>query len=282
MRFAHPRTVSEALRLLHDQPDASIIAGGTDFMVEVNSGHRRPTAIVSLRRVADLDWCQRTADEVILYGGLTYDHIERDAMLAHELPMLVQAARSVGSRQIRNAGTLGGNIGTASPAGDTLPVLAALDATVVVSSQTGTRTVPLREIIVGPKRTSLAPGDVIVAVHVPRTTGRQQFLKVGRRGAMTIAVVSCAVALDDDRRQVRCGLGAVGPVPIRPSEAEAFIAAEIDWDRRSASAAAIDRFGELAAMAAHPITDQRATAEYRRHAAAVIARRALERTLSNG
>jgi CO/xanthine dehydrogenase FAD-binding subunit len=279
MNIVHPRSLPEAVAALHDRPDGQLLAGGTDFMVEVNFGHRRPAAVVGLRRVADLKGYQITPDEVVLRAGLTYREMEHE--LAPELPVLAQAARTVGSPQIRNAGTLGGNLGTASPAGDTLPALAALDARVVLASVAGLRTLALSEFVTGPKRNARRPDEVITEVRVRRARGPQQFLKVGTRNAMVIAIASCALVLDLESRTLRCGLGSVGPVPIRPTQAEAFIASEIDWDRLSARPSAVEQFAELVAAAAQPITDQRGTAEYRRHAVRVIARRALERSLAH-
>jgi CO/xanthine dehydrogenase FAD-binding subunit len=280
VKVAQPRSLDEALAALASMPDAQLLAGGTDFMVEVNFGHRRPTAIVGLRRVQDLKGYAVDDRELVLRAGLTYREMEHERELIQAVPVLAEAARTVGSPQIRNAGTLGGNLGTASPAGDTLPVLAALNATVVLTSSSGERCLSLADFVTGPKRTALRPDEILREVRIPRVRGPQEFLKVGTRTAMVIAVANCALVFDLDERGVRCGLGSVGPVPIRALAAEAFIAAEIDWDRRSASPTAISQFGELVAAAARPITDHRSTAEYRRHAVKVIAGRALERCLA--
>lgn len=277
MSVARPRNLADTFDALEALPGAHLLAGGTDFMVEVNAGHRRPPGVVALRRVAELAGYDLLDGEVVLRAGLTYRELEHE--LRAVVPALADAARTVGSPQIRNAGTLGGNLGTASPAGDTLPVLAALDAQVVLASRAGTRTLPFAAFVTGPKRTALRPGEVIHEVRFRRPRGPQQFLKVGTRNAMVIALASCAVVVDLDAHSVRCTLGAVGPVPIRASEAEEFIAGEIDWDRLAASPAAVRRFGELAAAAARPITDHRGTAAYRRHAIGVIAARALARSL---
>jgi CO/xanthine dehydrogenase FAD-binding subunit len=280
VKVARPRSLDEALAALAARPQAQLLAGGTDFMVEVNFGHRRPASIVGLRRVKDLQGYASDPRELILRAGLTYREMEHEPELSQELPVLAEAARTIGSPQIRNAGTLGGNLGTASPAGDTLPALAALNATVVVASPSGERSLSLADFVTGPKRTALRPGEIITAVRIPRVRGPQEFLKVGTRNAMVIAVASCAVVLDLEARAVRCGLGSVGPVPIRAVAAEAFIGGEIDWDRHVVSRAAVNRFAELVASAARPITDHRSTADYRRHAVKVIAGRALERCLA--
>jgi xanthine dehydrogenase iron-sulfur cluster and FAD-binding subunit A len=278
MKFAHPRNLASVFDALGAMPDAQLLAGGTDFVVEVNFGHRRPSSVVALRRVEELRGYDFTDGQAELRAGLTFTEIE--TQLAAEFPALAAAARTVGSPQMRNAGTIGGNLGTASPAGDSLPVLAALDAQIVLASQAGERTLPLTEFVTGVKRTALLPGEVIRAVRVPRLAGPQQFLKVGTRNAMVISIVCGALVLDTAGRTVRLGLGAVSPTPLRASQAEAFIAGEIDWDGPRAPAAAIERFGELAAAAARPITDHRSTASYRRHAVKVIATRALQRSLA--
>jgi CO/xanthine dehydrogenase FAD-binding subunit len=278
MKVAHPRTLDEALEALQRMPDAQLLAGGTDFVVEVNFGHRRPPAVVALRRVAELQGWRREDGELVLGAGLTFTEIE--IQLAGELPALAAAARTVGSPQMRNAGTIGGNLGTASPAGDCLPVLAAMDARVLLASRHGERSLSLPEFVTGVKRTALRQGEIIREVRVPRLRGPQQFLKVGTRNAMVISIACAALVVDLDGHTVRCGLGSVAPTPVRAAEAEAFIAGQIDWDGPHAPAAAVAHFGELAAAAARPITDHRSTADYRRRAVQVITTRALKRSLA--
>jgi CO/xanthine dehydrogenase FAD-binding subunit len=278
MLVARPTSLSGVFDALDELPGAHLLAGGTDLMVEVNFGHRRPPAVVALRRVEELRGYEVRDDEVVLRSGVTWTEVEHD--LAEVLPGLAAAARTVGSPQMRNAGTVGGNIGTASPAGDGLPVLAALDATVVLARRDGERRLPLAEVITGVKKTAIEPGEVIREVRVPRLDGPQQFLKVGTRNAMVISIVVCGLAVDRAGRSVRLGLGSVAPRPVRATAAEAFIADAIDWDRLTAPADAVERFGELAREAADPISDQRGTAEFRRHAVGVVATRALRRSLS--
>jgi CO/xanthine dehydrogenase FAD-binding subunit len=277
MGVVRPRSLDEVLDALSSAPDAHLLAGGTDFMVEVNFGRRRPPHVVALRRVGQLQgW---TADEhgFDLGALVTYRQIELE--LAGELPGFAAAARTVGSPQIRNAGTVGGNIGTASPAGDALPLLTALDAQVVCAGPEGERVVALTDFITGPKQNDRRPGEVITRVRFDRVRGPQHFLKVGPRNAMVISVACVALVLDVDRRAVRVGLGSAGPRPLRPTEAEQFAATEIDWDSGDISPDATERFGRMVAAAAAPITDHRGTEEYRRHAVAVLARRALRRGL---
>jgi CO/xanthine dehydrogenase FAD-binding subunit len=278
MLVARPTSLSGVFDALDELPGAHLLAGGTDLMVEVNFGHRRPPAVVALRRVEELRGYEVRDDEVVLRSGVTWTEVEHD--LAGVLPGLAAAARTVGSPQMRNAGTVGGNIGTASPAGDGLPVLAALDATVVLARRDGERRLPLAEVITGVKKTAIEPGEVIREIRVPRLDGPQQFLKVGTRNAMVISIVVCGLAVDRAGRSVRLGLGSVAPRPLRATAAEAFIADAIDWDRLTAPADAVERFGELAREAADPISDQRGTAEFRRHAVGVVATRALRRSLA--
>jgi CO/xanthine dehydrogenase FAD-binding subunit len=273
-----PTSLDDVVAELVAHPDSQVLAGGTDFMVEVNHGSRRPPRVVSLRKVDELKTWHRDGDTVVIGAGVTYAELQA-AELATLAPCLAQAARTVGSPQIRNAGTIGGNLATASPAGDTLPPMAALEARVEIVGPEGRRITTLADHIVGPKRTSMTPGEVIVAAHVPIVRGPQEYLKVGTRNAMVISVAGVAVVIDIDRQAVRCALGSVGPVPIRATEAERQIATAIDWTDLSVTGDAAAEFGQLTASAAMPIDDHRSTADYRRHAIGVCARRALERCL---
>jgi len=278
MHILQPLHLPEALDAAAEAPDAVPLAGGTDLMVEINFDMRRPEAIMDLTRVGELAAWSRDNGSIRLGAGVTYSAVI--AELAAELPGLAIASRTVGSPQIRNRGTVGGNLGTASPAGDALPVLLALDAHVEVASNAGTRMLTLDEFIVGPKKNALRPGELITAVEIPAARGPQQFSKIGTRNAMVIAVASFAVALDALTRRVGTGIGSAGPRPLRATEAESFLAEHlIDnnlWDSRDPiGEASLRRFGELAGRAASPIDDVRGTAAYRRHAVSVMAGRTL-------
>ena len=254
-----------------------MLAGGTDLMVEVNHGRRHLVDVVTLDQIPELSHWERNGDVFRLGSGLTYTALA-GPLLADFLPGLAQAARTVGSPQIRNSGTLGGNLATASPAGDTIPVLAALNAVVELRSTDGHREVPVTDFITGVKNNDLRPGELIEAIRVPVVDGPQEFLKVGTRNAMVISVVSLAMVVDLSAHQVRVGLGAVSPVPERATEAEEFINGLIDWDGQVLpEAATVDRFADLVVTAASPIDDHRGSAAYRRHALGVLARRALIR-----
>jgi CO/xanthine dehydrogenase FAD-binding subunit len=279
MTATAPRDLAELLDTLAESPETQLLAGGTDFMVEVNFGRRDPRAVVALRRVGELHGWERDGDVVTLRAGLTFTEMEREP-IASLVPALAQAARTVGSPQIRNAGTLGGNLGTASPAGDALPVLAALDAVIVLADRTGTRRVPFAEFITGPKQNVCGPGEVIVAAEVAPARGPQEFVKVGTRNAMVISVASVALVVDNAAQTVACALGSVGPTIVRATDAERWIASRVDWERETVVEPG-DRatFAAMVAEAARPIDDHRSTAAYRRRAIEVCAGRALERAL---
>jgi len=277
-----PTRLDDAVAALAADPSLTVLAGGTDLMVALNYGQRRPAGVLSLRRVPELhDWHvegEGPDAHVVLGAATTYTTL-LDPALAALVPALAQASRTVGSPQIRNTGTIGGNLGTASPAGDTLPVLVALDATVELASAAGRRTLLVADFVTGPKRTALAPGELVAAVRVPVARGPQEFLKIGVRNAMVIAVATCALVLDLDRRRLACALGAVGPGPIRDHDAERWATTRLDWAARPVLEPRLaEGFARRMADASRPIDDHRATAAYRRHAVEVLARRALERT----
>ena len=274
MEFFQPSTWREALEMKSAHPEAAPIAGGTDVMVELNLDHNRPPAFIDLTRISELtEWGMD--DGLLRIGaGVTYTRLVDE--LAGRLPGLAIASRTVGSPQIRNRGTVGGNLGTASPAGDAHPPLLASDAHVELASTAGVRRVPVREFFTGPKRNAMNKDELIAAFLVAPAPGPQQFAKVGTRNAMVIAVCSFALAVDPARRTVGTGIGSAGPTPLRAAEAEQFIQGELDWEnRKTPSEATLQRFGELVAAAAKPIDDVRGTAAYRRHALAVMARRCL-------
>ncbi|SCL34379.1 CO or xanthine dehydrogenase, FAD-binding subunit [Micromonospora rhizosphaerae] len=274
MDFLQPASWSEALAAKAAHPDAMPIAGGTDVMVELNFDRRRPPGLLDLTRVGALTEWGYDGDLLRVGAGVTYRRIIDE--LGGVLPGLAMAARTVGSPQIRNRGTVGGNLGSASPAGDAHPPLLATDARVEVASVRGTRTVPVDEFFTEPKRSVLAPDELISAFLVAPAAGPQQFAKIGTRNAMVIAVCSFAVALHPDTRRVGTGIGSAAPTPLRAHQAEELLAAELPWRSRGPLPVPLARrFGELVAAAAAPIDDVRGTAAYRRHALAVLARRTL-------
>lgn len=268
-----PTTLDEATRLLAENPDARLLAGGTDTMVEVNFNRFRPNDIIGLRSVSELRAVSFADDAVFIGAGVPWSTIET-GRIAESLPALAAAARTVGSPQIRAAGTIGGNLGTCSPAGDGLPVLAALDADIHLRSLRGTRSVPFREFMTGVKRNSRMNDEIIEAVRIPLTSGFQDYSKVGVRNAMVISVAGLCFVHDRHSRSIRVALGAVGPTIIRATDAEQWIAERTDLSNRPSNDEALaDGFAERVAASARPITDHRSTADYRRHAIRVLARR---------
>ena len=270
------RRLDEALAALGD--GVTVLAGGTDLLVDLNFGRRRATNVVAIDRIAEL----RTVDtgrRIRVGASTTYARLVADYGLSSTA--LREAARTVGSPQIRSAGTIGGNLATSSPAGDTLPVLAALDASVVLRSSSGERRIAFGEFMTGPKRNVMRPDELVVAAEWNDAGPAQTFIKVGTRNAMVIAVASLALVIDRVRRRVGIALGSCGPTIIRASDAERFVAGLVDeagWDRplHPSDAARVEA-GRLVAAAARPIDDVRGTAAYRRHVLGVIAGRALAR-----
>ena len=271
------RHVDDVLENLSSVKDATLLAGGTDLLVEINFGRIRPAHIVAIDRVDELKDFSRNG-HVRMGALVTYTRMVEDESGSVALQ---EAARPIGSPQIRNVATIGGNLGTCSPAGDSLPVLAALEATVVLRSKKGERRVPFAQFMTGPKKSVRRPDELIVAAEWDEAGPAQTFMKVGTRNAMVIAVAGLALVVDRARRRVGVGLGSCGPTIIRATEAERFAAGlleEAGWDRPGRpSDAAAKEFGRLAAGAAKPIDDVRGTAAYRRHVLAVMAARAIAR-----
>jgi len=274
--FLQPTTWTEALAAKAAYPDAMPIAGGTDVMVEINFDRHRPPAFLDLTRVSELTEWGSEGGMLRIGAGVTYARVIGE--LGDRIPGLAMASRTVGSPQIRNRGTVGGNLGSASPAGDAHPPLLASRAIVELASVGGTRRLPLHEFFVGPKRNAMRKDELIAAFLIEPAQGPQQFSKVGTRNAMVIAVCSFGLAIEPERRRVGTGIGSAAPTPVTAPEAEKFIQGVLDehdlWrTRASVSEAALARFGELVAATARPIDDVRGTAAYRRHALAVMARR---------
>jgi CO/xanthine dehydrogenase FAD-binding subunit len=255
-----PRSLDEALELKAEHPDALPIQGGTDVMVAFNFDRARPETVLNLNEVAELRGWSREDGEVRLGAGLTYAKA-MEGEPASLLPALAEASRTVGSPQIRNRGTIGGNLGTASPAGDALPPLLVEGAEVECVSVRGSRRVPLGDFITGVKRTALAEDELIAAVWLRPSEAPQTFMKIGPRNAMVIAVCSLALSAGDE---LRASFGSASPRPV-------LVTAPLDE---------ADTFAERVAAAASPIDDVRGSAAYRRHALRVLTERALARTLS--
>jgi CO/xanthine dehydrogenase FAD-binding subunit len=260
MEVLTPRTLAEAVDLRAEHPGALPIQGGTDVMVAFNFDRSRPEVVLNLNEVAALRGWSREDGGVRLAAGLTYTEA-MEGELVTLLPALAEASRTVGSPQIRNRGTIGGNLGTASPAGDALPPLVVEGAEVECMSVRGARRVPLVEFVTGVKRSVLADDELIVAVWVEPSGAPQTFMKIGPRNAMVIAVCSLALSAGDE---LRASFGSASPRPV-------LVAAAL---------AEADTFAERVVEAASPIDDVRGSAAYRRHALRVLTERALARTLA--
>jgi CO/xanthine dehydrogenase FAD-binding subunit len=278
VEFLQPASWAEALAAKAAHPEALPIAGGTDVMVELNFDARRPDALLDLNRVAELaEWAPDNG-RIRLGAGVSYTRVIDE--LGGQLPGLAMASRTVGSPQIRNRGTVGGNLGAASPAGDSHPPLLATGAEIELASVRGTRVIPAAEFYTGVKKNALAPDELIAAILIPPAAGPQQFSKIGTRNAMVIAVTSFSLSLDPGRGTVGTGIGSAAPTPIRAEQAERFLAGALAeaglWQSRAALPdAVIGEFGDRVKAAAAPIDDVRGTSAYRRHALAVMARRTL-------
>src|SRR5258708_5282159 len=232
------------------RPDALPIAGGTDVMVEINFDRQRPPAFLDLTRVAELSRWDPEDGVLRIGAGVTYTRLIDE--LGDRIPGLAMASRTVGSPQIRNRGTVGGNLGSASPAGDAHPALLASRAIVELASVGGTRRVPVHEFFVAPNSNPLRHTHLIAAFLIEPAQGPQQFSKVGTRNAMVIAVCSFGLALEPERRRVGTGIGSAAPTPVAAPEAETFMLSVLDehdlWQKRArVPEAALARFGELGA-----------------------------------
>ena len=272
------KELNTALAALREHHDARLIQGGTDLMVEINFNHVKPTTMISLRDVASLRTILRDQPGTLSIGsGVPYSVIEGEPVLS-EIPALAQAARTVGSPQIRAAGSLGGNLGTCSPAGDTLPVMFALDAMIHLNTLDSTRVVSIHDFMTGVKRSVRQQDEIITSIDFPIINGWQGYSKVGVRNAMVISVASACLVADHENSDVRIALGSVGPTIIRCREAEAWLKTSQDLSAgQSISLDVANEFGRRAAGESSPIDDHRSTAQYRRHAISVLASRLLRK-----
>ena len=272
------KELTTALEALREHADARLIQGGTDLMVEINFNHVKPTTMVSLRDVEELRMIRtNTAGIMTIGSGVPYSVIEGEPVLS-AIPALAQAARTVGSPQIRAAGSLGGNLGTCSPAGDTLPVMFALDAMIHLKTLDSSRIVSIHDFMTGVKRSVRKHDEIITAIDFPIVRGWQGYSKVGVRNAMVISVASACLVADHENANVRIALGSVGPTIIRCRDSEAWLKSTQDLSAgQSISIDVANEFGRRAAAESSPIDDHRSTAQYRRHAISVLASRLLRK-----
>ena len=272
------KELTTALTALREHGDARLIQGGTDLMVEINFNHVKPTTMISLRDIKSLRMIRTDTPGIMSIGsGVPYSVIEGEPVLT-AVPALAQAARTVGSPQIRAAGSLGGNLGTCSPAGDTLPVMFALDASIHLSTIDSSRVVSIHDFMTGVKRSVRQHDEIITAIDFPIINGWQGYSKVGVRNAMVISVASACLVADHENADVRIALGSVGPTIIRCRAAESWLKTTLDLSTRSTiSLDVANEFGRRAAEESSPIDDHRSTAQYRRHAISVLASRLLRK-----
>jgi CO/xanthine dehydrogenase FAD-binding subunit len=274
-----PRRLFDAYELLasgHAAGAAPVpVAGGTDLMVQITGELREPPArMLDLSRIEELRGIALDRGALVLGARTTYTEIRRSTLCREHLPALVECAATIGAAQIQNRGTLGGNLANASPAGDTLPIFLATDATILVGGQRGERRIRAGEFFTGYRQTALAPDELILHVEIPLPTGRQvRFRKVGTRRAQAISKVVMAVAWRDPRGSgwvdVRVALGSVAPTPIRAPATEAVL------EGATPTPEVADRAAETLAGELAPIDDVRSTADYRRTVAARVLHRLL-------
>jgi xanthine dehydrogenase iron-sulfur cluster and FAD-binding subunit A len=277
-----PGTIDETLELLaRHGKEARVVAGGTDLIIEMERGMCSPTTIVDISRTPDLDRIVSGEDGLIYLGPMvTHNQVVGSALCVEKAYPLAQACWQVGAPQIRNRGTVAGNLITASPANDTITPLWALDAKVTLLSTRGKRTLPLEEFFLGVRQTALADDELLASISFPALAANERgvFLKLGLRRALTISVVNVAVVLafEGDRvSRARIALGSVAPTIVRAPEAEAaLVGRELDYQ-------VIEEAGRLAAVASRPIDDIRGSAGYRREMVRVLTVRAL-RALREG
>ncbi len=260
-RLLEPRSLADALRMLRDEGPLTPMAGCTDLYVALNFGTLAATRFLNLWRLDALRAIEARGDRLSIGALATYTDLIRSPIVRRRLPMLVAAAREVGGVQIQNRGTIGGNVANASPAGDTLPVLAVAEAVVVLESAAGARRVPFVSFYTGYRRSVMRPDELIVGFDIPAVAGRQYFRKVGTRAAQAISKVVMA-AVGGERPRV--ALGSVAPTVVRLPKTEAILA-------RGGPIALAQR---MLAEEITPIDDVRSTAEYRRRVAANLLARA--------
>ena len=250
-----PRSLADALKLLRDEGPLVPMAGCTDLYVSLNFGTLKEARFLNLWRLSALRTIEMRGDRLSIGALATHTDLIRSPLVRRRVPMLASAAREVGGAQIQNRGTIGGNVANASPAGDTLPVLAAAEATVVLRSAAETRRLPFTQFYTGYRQTVRRPDELIVAFEIPAIRGRQCFRKVGTRAAQAISKVVVAAVVSD---RPRIALGSVAPTVVRATRTEAALAA----------GASIEQAQETLVAEIAPIDDTRSTAEYRRRVAA--------------
>lgn len=274
LRLETPRSLAEASRILKET-GGKVIAGGTDVIPQMRDGRFEANTLIDLSRLPDLDTIKEEGDFIVIGALANYTSIRQSQLLQETVPMLLEVAGLVGGLQTQNRGTIGGNVVNASPAGDTLPPLLALNAEVVLNNSDGERTIPLSDFLQGPGQTAIAPHELLSEIRFqkPPAGTKSTFLRLGNRRGMVISIVSAAtmLLLDGGNKieEVRIALGAVAPIPIRCPEAEALLQGQVLTE------ALIEQAAEMTVKAGSPIDDVRGTATYRQHGIKVLVRRGL-------
>jgi aerobic carbon-monoxide dehydrogenase medium subunit len=278
--LALPRNVDEVLRVLSERgPDAKLLAGGTDLLPQMKNGVLKPACVVDLSGVERVRALQADARGLRVGAAVSARALERDATTQRTYTSLAESGALVGSVQVRNLATLGGNLCNAAPSADMAPPLLALDAEAVIAGPKGERRIPIADFFTGVRRTVLAPDELLLELVVPAPGARSggQYLRHTPRRELDIAVVGVASQLtlsDGVCSKARIALAAVAPVPLRARAAEQAL------EGKPVTAEAIERAAELAVGVAKPISDQRGSADYRRHLVRVLTRRTLRTALT--
>ncbi len=272
--YVRARSVDETCRLLAESDDASVLAGGTDLLVEIRNGLRSPKLLIDVKSIDELQRLDVDGPERVIGATVPLNRLAEHRSIRDALPALADAALSIGTYQLRNRATLAGNLCNASPAADSAPVLLSLDATLSVAGTAGRRTVPISELFTGVKRTCLAPGEIVTDVRIPATEGetRTAFLKQRRIRGHDLAVVNVAGAYAPDTGTLKVAVGSCAPTPVLLDPIDASGAVD----------AVAGRAIELAEAAVSPISDVRASAAYRRAVLPVLLRRLVDRLLDGG
>ena len=274
--FYEPTTLAEASRLFAEE-HAQLLAGGTDLVIGMKALTETPQCVISLQKIPGLAGITTEADNSISIGAMTkVREVELSGDIQQHHTALAEGASEIGSIQIRNLATIGGNIAHASPAADTVAGLLVADAQVDIAGADGERTVPIDELFTGPGQTVLAPGEIITRFRLPSPTSGSHYIKHKIREVMDLAFIGVAAALNLDNGTItdaRIGLAAVAPTPIRATEAENLL------NGNAPTAELLEQAGEAAAAAASPISDLRCSAEHRREMVDVLTRRAIQHAL---
>ncbi|AET66147.1 aerobic-type carbon monoxide dehydrogenase, middle subunit CoxM/CutM-like protein [Desulfosporosinus orientis DSM 765] len=275
-KYYRPKCLDEAFKLMAENPGYSLLAGGTDLMVKLKESLIKPTAVIDLDELEELKGINLEAGEIVLGASTTHTRLNQSELINQYAPALAKAAGIVGSPQIRNKGTVGGNMVNASPAADTVPALIALGAEVTLSSKEAVKTIPLDELFLGPGRTVLKPGELITTISFQVSNHQGcSFQKLGKRKALAISVINASASLEIDPetrviKKARIALGSVAATAIRGMAGEKILIGN------HYSPELIKEAAEAVAEAIKPIDDVRSTAVYRTRAARVLVRRALE------